>query len=184
MAYGIVEQANGHITVESEPGHGTTFRIYLPLYAASAEETPQEIESTPGRGNQTILLVEDERPIRTMTRQYLESLGYKVLEAADGEEALRIFHEHHESVALVVSDIIMPGMRGDDLVREIRKQDPNIVAVLISGFMDVGQLDDESSVLEKPFAFPDLGRCVEATLARAKLLRCAASDSHPATNVA
>lgn len=186
MAYGIVEQANGHITVDSELGHGTTFRIYLPLYAALAEEKPQAIESTPGRGDETILLVEDERPIRTMTRQYLESLGYRVLEAADGEEALRIFNEHHDSVALVLSDIIMPGIRGDDLVREIRKQQPNIVAVLISGFMDVCQLNDESSVLEKPFAFPDLGRCVEATLARAKLLRSASSDSHrsPATNVA
>jgi PAS domain S-box-containing protein len=78
MAYGIVEQANGHITVESEPGHGTTFRIYLPLYTASIEEIPRLLDNTPGRGNATILLVEDERPIRTMTREYLEGLGYTV----------------------------------------------------------------------------------------------------------
>lgn len=177
MAYGIVEQANGHITVESEPGHGTTFRIYLPLYTASIEEIPRLLDNTPGRGNATILLVEDERPIRTMTREYLEGLGYTVLEAADGEEALRIFREHHHSVALLVTDIIMPGIRGDDLAREIRKQQPSVGAVLISGFMDVGQLDSESAVLEKPFAFPELGRCVEATLARTKSLRSDTNDS-------
>lgn len=177
MAYGIVEQANGHITVESEPGHGTTFRIYLPLYTSDIEEIPRLVDTTPGRGNATILLVEDERPIRTMTCQYLESLGYTVLEAANGEEALRIFHEHRESIAVVVTDIIMPGIRGDDLVREIRKQQPKIGAVLISGFMDVGQLDSESSVLEKPFAFPELGRCVEATLARTKSLKSDSSGS-------
>lgn len=175
MAYGIVEQANGHITVESEPGHGTTFRIYLPLYTGLSEEIPRLGETTPSRGNATILLVEDERPIRTMTRQYLEGLGYTVLEASNGEEALRIFREHRESVALLVTDIIMPGIRGDDLAREIRKQQPNVGAVLISGFMDIGQLDGESSVLEKPFAFPELGRCVEATLARTKSLRSESS---------
>lgn len=177
MAYGIVEQANGHITVESEPGQGTTFHIYLPLYASEAEEIPRLVDTTPGRGNATILLVEDERPIRTMTRQYLESLGYTVLEAANGEEALHIFHEYHESIAVIVTDIIMPGIRGDDLVREIRKQQPKIGAVLISGFMDIGQLDSESFVLEKPFAFPELGRCVEAALARTKSLKSDSSGS-------
>ena len=177
MAYGIVEQANGHITVESEPGHGTTFRIYLPLYAASTDEAHRLVHSAPGRGTATILLVEDEQPIRTMTRQYLEGLGYTVLEAANGEEALNIFKEHQDSVALIVTDIIMPGIRGDDLVREIRKKQPKIGAVLISGFMDVGRLDDESSVLEKPFAFPELGRCVESTLVRTKSLKCASRES-------
>jgi len=177
MAYGIVEQANGHITVESEPGHGTTFRIYLPLYAALTEETPRVVDRIPRRGNATILLVEDEQPIRTMTRQYLEGLGYTVLEAANGEEALWIFREHRDTVALVVTDIIMPGIRGDDLAREIRKEQPNVGVVLISGFMDVARLEGESSVLEKPFAFPDLGRCVEATLARTKSLGSESSDS-------
>jgi CheY-like chemotaxis protein len=186
MVYGIVEQANGHITVESETGRGTTFRIYLPLYAAATEEKPRMVKNAPGRGNATILLVEDERPIRTMTRHYLESLGYTVLEAANGEEALQIFSEHRESVALLVTDIIMPGIRGDDLVREIRKQQPSIGAVLISGFMDVGRFDDESFVLEKPFAFPELGRYVEEALARGKSLKSDSRDAHgsPTTHVA
>jgi FixJ family two-component response regulator len=77
----------------------------------------------------------------------------------------------------VVTDIIMPGIRGDDLAREIRKEQPNVGVVLISGFMDVARLEGESSVLEKPFAFPDLGRCVEATLARTKSLGSESSDS-------
>lgn len=168
MVYGIVEQANGHITVDSEPNLGTTFRIYLPFHPYQTEQKPQIVEEPPSPGTGTLLLVEDEARIRTMTRQYLQSLGYTVLEAENGEEALRLFHKHAGAIDLVVTDVIMPGIRGDDLVRALRRERPSIGALFISGFLDVGQLDRETAVLEKPFSFPELGRRVEEVLAIAR----------------
>lgn len=168
MVYGIVEQANGHITVESEPNQGTAFRIYFPFSVHNETKAPVSNSPLPGRGGGTLLLVEDEESIRTMTRAYLESLGYIVLEANDGHEALRLFREHPDAIDLVITDIIMPGMRGDDLVRELRRQRPNTRAIFISGYADVGNLDNEIPILEKPFAFPDLGRSVEVILGHQK----------------
>lgn len=168
MVYSIVEQANGHITVESEPNHGTTFRIYLPLSPHKTQVTPIPLERPLKRGTGTLVLVEDEAEIRGMTRKYLESLGYKVLEAGNGEEALRLFREYAGAIDVIVTDIIMPGLRGDDLVREIRKQRPNTAAVFISGYMDAGQLVDDTLMLEKPFLFPQLGRAVEEVLVKAR----------------
>lgn len=166
MVYGIVEQANGHITVESEPNHGTTFRIYLPLSVHKPVQKAHVTQAAPGGGTETLLLVEDEVGIRTMTCKYLESLGYTVLEAENGQEALHVFHEHADAIQLVITDVIMPGIRGDDLVREIRKEQPNISAIFISGYVDAGQLDENTCMLEKPFPFPELGRLVEDSLGK------------------
>ena len=168
MAFGIVEQANGHITVESEPNHGTTFRIYLPFTSHKPLIKTMPADSALHRGTETLVLVEDEAGIRAMTRKYLECLGYKVLEADNGEEALRLFRKHAGSFDLIVTDIIMPGIRGDDLVREIRKEQPNLAAIFISGYMDAGQLDNNVLMLEKPFSFPELGRLVEEALAKVR----------------
>ena len=165
MVYGIVEQADGHITVESEPNHGTTFRIYLPLSHGQPTERPEEAKTSPSKGTATLLLVEDEVGIRLMTRKYLESLGYTVLEADSGEQAWTIFTEHKNEIQLLITDMIMPGIRGDELVRRIREERPYIPAIYISGFVDTGELDQETSFLEKPFSFPELGRRVEASLA-------------------
>ena len=164
MVYGIVEQANGHITVESEPNHGTTFRIYLPFSSHKTPTTQLPAPTPLQRGTGTLVLVEDEPGIRVMTRKYLESLGYKVLEANNGDEALRLFHEYTGTIDLIVTDIIMPGLRGDDLVRQIRKEYPNTVAIFISGYMDAVQRVEDTLMLEKPFLFPDLGRAVEEAL--------------------
>lgn len=168
MVYAIIEQADGHITVESEPSHGTTFRIYLPFSPHKAQVTPMPLERSIKHGTGTLVLVEDEAGIRAMTRKYLESLGYKVLEAGNGEEALRLLHEYAGTIDLIVTDIIMPGLRGDDLVREIRKQRPNTAAIFISGYTDAGRLIDDTLMLEKPFLFPQLGRAVEEVLAKAR----------------
>ena len=165
MVYGIVEQADGHITVESEPNHGTTFRIYLPLSHGQPTERPEEAKTSPSKGTATLLLVEDEVGIRLMTRKYLESLGYTVLEADSGEQAWTIFTEHKDKIQLLITDMIMPGIRGDELVRRIREERPYIPAIYISGYVDTGELDQETSFLEKPFSFPELGRRVEASLA-------------------
>jgi CheY-like chemotaxis protein len=171
MVYGIVEQADGHITVESEPNNGTTFRIYLPLSRHQPTETREEAKTAPCHGSGTLLLVEDEAGIRLMTCKYLESLGYTVLEADTGEEAFSIFNEHKDEIQLLITDMIMPGMRGDELVRRIREQRPHLPAVYISGYVDTGELDPETSILEKPFSFPELGRRVEASLAGARQTR-------------
>src|SRR5262249_49795122 len=169
MVYGIVEQADGHITVESEPNNGTTFRIYLPLSVHRVmPKTIPSVDTQPGRGTGTLLLVKDEGGINTMTRPYMESLGYTVLEAENGNDALRILHEHPQPIDLVITDIIMPGLRGDDLVREIRKEQPNTPAIFISGYVDAVQLDQETTILEKPFPFPELGRRVEEVLMKAR----------------
>jgi PAS domain S-box-containing protein len=169
--YGIVEAADGHISVESEPERGATFRIYLPLATGVVSEEAQVQEAPPRSGHETILLVEDEGGIRSMTKVYLETLGYIVLEAGSSSEAERVSREYLGEIDLVVTDIVMPGKRGDEMLRDIRKKRPETAAVFISGFADVQDLDSSIPVLEKPFAFPGLGRQVRETLDQAQKQR-------------
>jgi two-component system, cell cycle sensor histidine kinase and response regulator CckA len=166
--HGVVELAGGHISVESQPNHGTSLRIYLPRTSAKIVERPEEQEEPANTGHETILLVEDETGIRSMTRVYLESQGYKVLEAANGNEAILISRQYQSTIELVLTDIVMPGMRGDELVRALRQERPGVNAIFISGYPDAQELDPGVSVLEKPFAFPDLARRVRAVLDEAE----------------
>jgi len=166
--YGIVEAAEGHISVETEPEQGAIFRIYLPLATGAVFEEAQVQEAPPRSGHETILLVEDEGGIRAMTKVYLETLGYSVLEAGSSTEAERVSREYPGEIDLVVTDIVMPGKRGDEMLREIRKSRPETAGIFISGFADVQDLDASIPVLEKPFAFPGLGRRVRETLDQAQ----------------
>lgn len=167
--YGIVEQAEGYITVESEPNRGSIFRVFLPRSLRPAPEEPKahELPSETG-GHETLLLVEDESGIRTSTRMYLESLGYRVLEAANGREAARISRQYQHPIDLLLTDVVMPGIRGDELVRTIRQERPGLPVIFISGFPDLQTLDTGVTVLEKPFTFPQLGRCVRSVLDEAR----------------
>jgi PAS domain S-box-containing protein len=166
--YGIVEQAGGHIIFESEPGMGTTFRVYFPVatgpaVSQSQTETPAMLQ----RGDETILLVEDEEGIRAMTRDYLQTAGYKVLEAENGASAARIASEHPGAIDLLLTDILMPEMRGDDLANLVRRNRPGIGVLFISG--NIGEhRDPQTPVLEKPFTFPDLGKKVREILDASK----------------
>jgi PAS domain S-box-containing protein len=162
--YGIVEQAGGHISVESEPNRGSTFHIYLPKSSAMVSEIAAVQEPPPATGRETLLLVEDEAGIRSMTRVYLESLGYKVLEAGDAREALQLSRQHQGTIEMLLTDVVMPGARGDALVRALVKERPGLKALFMSGYADLHRLEVDAPVIEKPFAFPELGRRVRAVL--------------------
>jgi len=169
--YGIVKQSSGHILVYSEPGHGTTFKIYLP----SADhkiglESNSEVEAvSPRRQGTTILLVEDDEIMRALTRQLLEEHGYTVVEADDGKSALESMEAHPGPIDLVLTDVVMRRMSGPELVERLNGSHPNLKVVYMSGY--TGELIAEREVLkrgitllEKPFTRTALLNTIHATL--------------------
>jgi CheY-like chemotaxis protein len=161
-----VQRAAGQIKVSSRPNQGTSFRVYLRQTAvAPGTKSTAAPEKLPAPlGNETILLAEDEAGIRAMTRTYLEGLGYRVLEAANGTEAIALSKEYRGAIHLVVTDVMMPGVRGDAVVKAIRQDRPGIQAIFISGFADGTIVDRSLEILEKPFEFPDLAHRIRTLL--------------------
>jgi PAS domain S-box-containing protein len=163
--YGIVQRSGGHIEVQSQPNQGTQFRIYLPeTQAAPAISAVSASPPPPAPGHETILLAEDEIGIRAMTKAYLESLGYRILEAADGSEAVKISRSYESSIDLILTDFVMPIMRGDVVVDSIREHRPGIKALYITASSAGLVANEPDEVLLKPFKFPDLGRRVRTIL--------------------
>jgi CheY-like chemotaxis protein len=171
QVYGIVKQHQGYIEVETELEQGTTFRIYLPASDAKEKIETKDEEVTPappqGQG-ETVLLVEDNDKVRKVGQDILESLGYQVLVAGNGREALDIYNAATK-VDLVVTDIVMPEMGGKELIQELRKAIPDLRGVAITGHMladDLRELRDQGilDVLHKPFDLNTLGRVVRRAL--------------------
>ena len=171
--YGIVQQTGGHIWPYSEPGRGTTMRVYLPRVDAPADpiEHPRDAAPETLRGSETILVVEDEAPVRAVTRQLLERNGYTVLEAPDGPSALALVDGEAggRHIDLLLTDVIMPGMSGRELAAQLNERRPNVRVLFMSGYTDDavvrhGMLEPGLAYLEKPFRPTALLRKVRGVL--------------------
>jgi signal transduction histidine kinase len=171
--YGIVKQSGGWIGVESEPGRGTTFKIFLPQVAAPVDDVEGEkrvVAPSPSlSGNETILLVEDEKGIRELAGKFLTNNGYRVLAAGNGNEALDLARHHTRPVDLLVTDMVMPKLDGRELVRLLRQSLPQMKVLLISGYSHQTARDtglEETPYLSKPFSMGQLVRKVREVLDR------------------
>ncbi len=168
--YGIVKQTGGHIWLYSEVGVGTTFKIYLPRVIGPAEEITASVASDAlPRGSETVLVVEDEVAVRSLTTVALRGLGYRVLEAAKGVEALRIHQAHAADIALLVTDVVMPEMSGKDLAERLQATHPTLKVLFVSGYTENtivhhGVLESGINFLPKPFTLSALSRKVREVL--------------------
>jgi CheY-like chemotaxis protein len=170
--YGIIKQSEGHIDVRSAVGEGATFKIYFP--AATEAVQKGEAAQTPSsmmRGTETILLVEDEEIVRVLATRVLGNFGYKILEAADGMEALEVCEHHEGPIDLVVTDVVMPGMSGTDLAGALESVIPQTPVLFISGYtggalIEHGVLEEGMSFLQKPFSRERLAQKVRELLDR------------------
>ena len=174
QVYGIVKQHNGFIDVETSIGQGTTFRIYLPVHDRPADARPEadeKEETTPRGQGETILLVEDEERIRRLLQGLLSSLGYRVLTAKNGHEAIAVYEScgDDEEIHLLITDMVMPVMGGKVLIRELRRRAPKLRSLVITGYAVTEDLDDAEQydilgVIQKPFDANELGRMVRRAL--------------------
>jgi CheY-like chemotaxis protein len=168
--YGIVKQSGGYITVHSVPGGGTTFNVYLPPVRAGEEGAQlQEAERVVARGVETVLVVEDEVAVRAIVKRLLRRQGYVVLEAENGEAALALSASYKATIHLVISDAVMPGMSGADVVTRLRMQRPELRVLIMSGYTDDeivrrGIVSSAMPYIHKPFAPNDLSRAVREAL--------------------
>lgn len=164
----IVEQAGGEIRTRSEPGRGTTFAICLPR-AEQPEEATDPLPRAPGAGTETILLAEDEESVRKLLKHLLEAGGYKVIEAADGLDALHLFERHAGAIDLLLTDVIMPGLNGRDLAQKALASKPRLKVIYMSGYTDdvlsnTGALGPGVSFLRKPLKLDMLSALIREVL--------------------
>jgi CheY-like chemotaxis protein len=168
--YGVVKQSGGFIWVYSEVGKGTCFKIYLPRVDQPAEmpEALQPLAEIP-RGTETVLLSEDEQDVREVAREFLESGGYTVLEAPSGEEALQLSAKHQGKIALLITDMVMPGIRGQELAARLQRERNDLRVLYMSGYSehsaaDESQTENPVRMLTKPFSRGALLRTVRELL--------------------
>jgi len=167
----VVRQAGGSVRVDSEPGLGTTFRIYLPCAAAEAEPPLVHDPPEPEGGSETVLVAEDSEPVRELTRELLESLGYAVLTAPGGQEALSVARAHAGAIDLLLADVSLPGPGGGRLAEELLEARPRARVLLMSGFGEGAESAGPGSaqaILPKPFSSEQLARAVRSVLDRGR----------------
>jgi len=168
--YGIVEQSGGAVIVYSEPGRGTTFKIFLPrVQEAATPMRPPPAPAVPSRGSEVVLVVEDEDAVRKLICGILKRQGYRILQAGNGGEALLVCEQHPEKINLMISDITMPGMTGVDLASRLSVIRPDMKVLLMSGYSESaavrqGLLTRDVPFLEKPFVPQTLARKVREAL--------------------
>lgn len=167
--YGIVSQSGGFVSVYSEPGHGSTFKVYL-LQVEQRAASGADSEQVAARGGvEVVLLVEDEAAVRTLTEKVLRRFGYEVLAAANGEEALLLCERHQARIQLLVTDVVMPGMSGAELAERVRGHCPGAAVLFMSGYTDRAAerqrlVEPGTAFLQKPFSPETLARKVRQVL--------------------
>jgi CheY-like chemotaxis protein len=171
IVFGIVKQNSGHIFVQSEPGHGTTFKIYLPRVEGAVQLDDSKTPNVSLQGYETILLVEDEEAVRESTAEYLAENGYTVLKAKEGSDALEIAGHHTQPIHLLLTDLVMPQMSGRELAQRIADIHPETRVVFMSGYTNnmlskQHVLDPHHVLLRKPFRLTVLAQRVRETLDR------------------
>ncbi len=170
IVYGIVKQGGGHVEVESSAGTGTSFRLYLPLFVEGETEIVRDSGAVAmPRGNELVLLVEDESPVRELVKQILNLQGYRVAEAADAEAALAQCEELTAAPDVLLSDVIMPGMSGIELAEDLKKRYPDMEILFMSGYTDshaeIRRLARQGAAfLPKPFTPQELSRKIRDVL--------------------
>jgi two-component system, cell cycle sensor histidine kinase and response regulator CckA len=170
--FGIVQQSRGHVWVYSEPGRGTTFRVYFPRTDAAAEPARSEPAPLSGHGTETILLVEDDEPVRTVACGILRRYGYRVLEASNGGEALLVCEQHGARIHLLLTDVVLPRMSGRQLVERLAPMRSEMKVLFMSGYADEavlqhGILESDAAFLQKPLTPEALVRKVREVLGSA-----------------
>jgi CheY-like chemotaxis protein len=170
MVYGFAKQSQGHVKIYSEPGHGTSVKLYLPQVDQKSEPSHPEatlIADLPG--TKVILLVEDNEPVREFVKAQLLNLGYRVLEAANGKDALAVLREHKD-IDLLFTDVVMPGgLNGRELALEARKLYPSLKVLFSSGYAEsailhMGLMDKDAQLLNKPYSRLQLARRIREML--------------------
>ncbi len=169
IVYGIVKQCDGYVTCYSEPGQGTTFKVYLPLTADMPAPRLRESDSQPSGGTETVLVAEDNKEVRELVRAVLEQFGYTVLAAADGDEAVRVFELHQDAISLLLLDVVMPKRNGKEVYETARTLKPAVRALFTSGYTaDImhrkGILEEGLHFISKPVSPRELLRKVREAL--------------------
>ena len=181
--YGIVKQSEGFIWVYSEPGLGTTFKVYLPRIDGAAKEINSKPVNLPAlSGTETVLLVEDEAAVRLSTREFLIRHGYTVLEAQNGEEALRVSRSYCGPIHVLISDVVMPRISGPAVAEQLAAERPQMMLLFVSGYAEKtvlqhGPVDFTTQFLQKPFCFNELGVKIRDLLASGQAHAHAAAGS-------
>ena len=167
--YGIVKQSGGYVMVQSEVDRGSAFQIYLPQVEGAAEKQTVATPDAASGGNETVLLVEDEESVRQLVRDTLAARGYRVLEAESGEAGLAVAEQHAGKIDMVITDVVMPGMTGREMVNQLAQARPGVKVLYLSGYtedaiLSDGSIESGTAFLQKPFSLQNLSKKVREVL--------------------